>query len=286
MRPEAQTHWDEDDLELEKEFEDVASHYREQRRPGPRVPSALDRKIREQARYHIGDELRDSWIFGHVPQISLVASIFFGVGVYFVVAVDNEAPVDSHVPVVAEQQPAGEEQLREAARSSARDYRTQTNLEQDRRLPMTTPASLNALTGSWEGENSLWLDPEATPDQSDATATVETAAQKFVTISYTWAFEGKTQEGMLLIGSDDDVVQASWVDSFHMGNKIMTCDGSLLDDGGVSVTGSYTAPPGPDWGWRIEVHPLDADQFQLLMFNITPDGDESIAVEASFSRKS
>jgi hypothetical protein len=141
--------------------------------------------------------------------------------------------------------------------------------------------------GNWEGENSLWLDPEAAPDQSDATAVVGTAAgQKLVTISYTWAFRDEPQEGMLLIGSDEGVVQASWVDSFHMGDKIMTCEGTLLDDGGVSVTGAYAAPPGPDWGWRIEVRPLDPDQFQVLMFNITPDGEESIAVEANFSRQS
>jgi hypothetical protein len=55
-------------------------------------------------------------------------------------------------------------------------------------------------------------------------------------------------------------------------------------DGCMSALGSYSPPPGPDWGWRII---LDADPeagLRILMVNITPDGEEAPAIEADYTR--
>jgi hypothetical protein len=52
----------------------------------------------------------------------------------------------------------------------------------------------------------------------------------------------------------------------------------------LSVRGSYAAPPGPDWGWRIEITP-DGRTLRIVMFNIWPDGSrEDLAAEASYTR--
>ena len=64
----------------------------------------------------------------------------------------------------------------------------------------------------------------------------------------------------------------------------MPCSGSAAE-AAVSVKGHYAAPPGPDWGWRITVQLESAEQFRLIMHNITPDGEEMVAVEAVFSRE-
>ena len=64
----------------------------------------------------------------------------------------------------------------------------------------------------------------------------------------------------------------------------MPCTGHPTSAGGFSVVGSYAAPPGPDWGWRVTIEPAQDDRFALVMHNITPDGKEHLAVEAAFSR--
>ena len=65
---------------------------------------------------------------------------------------------------------------------------------------------------------------------------------------------------------------------------MMILSGTAQADGSLAVTGSYAAPPGPDWGWRITLQPLD-NQFKLLMHNVTPDGEAMLAVETLFSRE-
>jgi hypothetical protein len=43
-----------------------------------------------------------------------------------------------------------------------------------------------------------------------------------------------------------------------------------------------TAPPGPDWGWRIVLSP--GDTFRMTMYNIWPEAKEELAVEATYER--
>ena len=73
------------------------------------------------------------------------------------------------------------------------------------------------------------------------------AGESFVQFDYDWSYEGEEQAGLLLFGYDDEnVVSAAWVDSFHMSTKIMSCAGRAAD-GSADLSGSYAAPPGPDW---------------------------------------
>jgi hypothetical protein len=147
--------------------------------------------------------------------------------------------------------------------------------------------SLIGLNGSWQGPNQLWLPPAEMPYESQSMASITPMlGGKFVRIDYTWAFDGQPQEGLLLVGYEmkEDVITAVWVDSWHTSSKFMICQGVAEGDGQIVVRGSYAAPPGPDWGWRIVIGPGDGDTFRLVMYNIPPEGQEDLAVEANYTK--
>jgi Protein of unknown function (DUF1579) len=146
--------------------------------------------------------------------------------------------------------------------------------------------SLVACAGSWVGTNRL-QDPHAdSPEVSPATATVTPVlGGRFVRLDYTWAYRGTPQEGSLLIGYDAGAGEATahLTDTWHMGDKVMACRGAVEPNGEISVRGSYAAPPGPDWGWRTVVTPA-GQALRVVMYNVTPEGREELAVEAEYAR--
>jgi hypothetical protein len=153
---------------------------------------------------------------------------------------------------------------------------------------MSIPNALTQLAGEWTGAKQLWLNPTDPGRQCAATASVGTAAQgQFLTIRYTWAVDDQPQDGLLLLGSEtpDALPTAVWIDSWHMAHQFMLCAGESVGENRAAVRGAYAAPPGPDWGWRIAVEADGAAQFRLIMHIITPDGDEALAVLASFARQ-
>lgn len=150
------------------------------------------------------------------------------------------------------------------------------------------------LSGRYNGTNHLILSPAELPRRSPATAIVTPVSRgKLARLDYTWDDNGP-QEGSLLVGLQDgrDGVLVAWTDSWHMGNKLMVCDGDI-DTTTLRVLGTYTAigagaPPGPDWGWRIVIKRGEAGSFTMRMFNIAPDdngrsdGEGDLAVDAHF----
>ncbi|MCB8932510.1 MAG: DUF1579 domain-containing protein [Fimbriimonadaceae bacterium] len=152
---------------------------------------------------------------------------------------------------------------------------------------MSVPEFWKAMIGSWTGENKLWLMPGDPSSDSKATARVEPLANgKFLGVHYTWEESGETQEGFALVGASKDgtSAQATWVDSWHMGDSPMALREVPSAPGVVALLGSYPAPEGPDWGWRVEFEPGGQDHWTMRMFNITPDGQEAPAVLAEFVR--
>ncbi|MGA8346592.1 MAG: DUF1579 family protein [Isosphaeraceae bacterium] len=145
---------------------------------------------------------------------------------------------------------------------------------------------LIASAGQWAGKNRL-MDPHTNSvDESPGTAIVTPGlGDRSVRIDYTWAYHGSPQEGSLLIGYDASrgLITSQWIDSWHMGDKAMACEGPVVAGEPISVRGSYAAPAGPDLGWRIIVAIKD-QRLQVAMHNITPDGREDLAVEAEYSR--
>jgi len=288
-------HWDGDDFELEREFEEVSDAYHSKKGKPPRVPKRLERRIKELARYRIGEELRDNWIFGHIPQLSLAATLLFGVGVFYVVTLEQQskpalnkvAPQSELAAPAPSMDDATRERMEEAARMTAAEYTRKSR-------PAAAPSiagvqslradPLRQLVGTWHGENELRLSP-GRPIRKSATTARASMVGKILNVSYEWQEEGKPQTGLLLISPDDagKTVDGVWIDSWHMGTSIMNCKGHI-ENGMISMLGSYPAPSGPDWGWRIEIAQPDTNSFQVRMYNITPAGQEALAVEADYAR--
>ena len=143
---------------------------------------------------------------------------------------------------------------------------------------------LLACAGNWQGTNRLQDPHSNSPEETPSTATVTPVlGGRFVRLDYTWTYHGEPQEGSLLIGYERkiNVVTAYWIDSWHMSDKVMECRGAAVD-GEILLLGSYAAPPGPDWGWRITIATREADRFNITMHNVEPGGHESLAVESQY----
>lgn len=145
--------------------------------------------------------------------------------------------------------------------------------------------SLRGLSGNWGGTSQLWLHPGADAQESQTTAHISSVAQGQVTvIAYTWEFESERQDGMIICPSTigQDPLRSVWLDSWHMRNDLMLCEATMGHDL-VSLQGSYQAPTGPAWGWRIEIETnQDFPALVIRMTNITPDGEEALAVLAQY----
>ncbi len=146
---------------------------------------------------------------------------------------------------------------------------------------------LTEWVGEWSGTKRLWFTPDEPAKESSSSASIFLAAgDACVVFRYMWAFDGKPQDGILLVRThpEKSKLDMVWIDSLHTGGNFMEFHGEESSDGSISALGSYSAPQGPDWGWRI-VLDLDAGPgIQIRMFNITPDGDEALAVEMSYTR--
>jgi hypothetical protein len=150
--------------------------------------------------------------------------------------------------------------------------------------PMMTPDLVSQMVGEWTGTNRLWLSPDDPVRESEGRATVERIAQgQFLTVRYSWSYEGGAQDGLLLVALENPDLPAVWTDSWHMARNLMMCsvDDTAADE--LSVSGTYAAPTGPDWGWRIAVRP-ESGGFALRMYNIPPGVGEVPAVEAIYKR--
>ena len=147
-----------------------------------------------------------------------------------------------------------------------------------------TSADGSQLAGEWTGVNRLWMSPQDDPQESDGSASVTLIGQgQFLAFHYTWTYEGRPQDGLLLVGIENANATAVWTDSWHMSRNLMVCTRDSGREGTISVSGTYAAPPGPDWGWRVAIR-LEAAGLVLRMFNIPPGEAEQLAVEAVYAR--
>jgi len=154
---------------------------------------------------------------------------------------------------------------------------------------MALPPPFNDLSGEWKGSKRVFLQGEQGPvHASRIRMTIATAARNsFLMLAYTWKFETDPHEGVLLLGYDNEkqVATAAWGDSWHMSKRLLSCAGRIGRDGRFDVRGLYAAPPGPDWGWRIALQRVSAQALAIAMFNISPEGDEDIAVRIALDRE-
>ena len=153
---------------------------------------------------------------------------------------------------------------------------------------MSVRPELAKLAGSWQGSYRLHTTslPQESHDSATAARVELRVKDQFLAVEYDWEHNSKKQEGVLIVGCDENsnAVQALWTDSWHMSHKFMVCDGSMDDSGVVNVLGYYSVPDQPDRGWRTEIRPKE-DRFEVVMYNISPEGGEDIAVEAKYDRE-
>ena len=144
----------------------------------------------------------------------------------------------------------------------------------------------SAVIGEWRGTKQLYLAPPPEPAVSSPSqlSVRSIAGDSFLQFNYDWIYKDEAQSGVLLFGCDEQqAATAAWVDSFHMSSKIMFCTGAATD-GSAELRGSYEAPPGPDWGWRITIRSVSATELQIVMHNIWPEGQVDLAVQIDYTR--
>jgi hypothetical protein len=142
------------------------------------------------------------------------------------------------------------------------------------------------LAGAWKATDRLRGDPSFEGDSPSTATVTPMLGDQFVRIDYRWAQGTEPQDGVMLIGHEpaSGIVTVAWMDTWHNGDRMMVCTGTASPDGGIDVRGTYPAGPGsPDWGWRTVIS-LEAAGWTMTMFNVTPDGDEALAVEAVYRR--
>ena len=145
-------------------------------------------------------------------------------------------------------------------------------------------APFDRLVGTWTGQSTLWLDPEGEGDTQPSNVRVSTVARgKALWVDYDWTVDDTSEEGSLLIERDPKQpgYRAAWVDSWHQDRAMMVLTGD--DAEAVDVRGTYQVPGYPEWGWRIRLE-TDGERLRLLMWNISPEGNEARAVEGGYER--
>lgn len=152
---------------------------------------------------------------------------------------------------------------------------------------MTFSELQDNLIGNWTGENVLrlsWLTPPEHPSASKLT-TKKTVGGKFISLEYTWEHENAAHEGFLLLGFDgkQEIVNAAWADSWHSSDRPMPLAGKISEQNVIELFGTYQVPNHPDWGWKINIAPT-ADDLQITMYNVTPEGEDDLAVKAVYKK--
>ena len=146
---------------------------------------------------------------------------------------------------------------------------------------------LAKMAGSWTGLTQTWFGPGDPVDTSTWRGTIRSIlGGRFMLHEYTGMMMGEALSGIAIIGHHikDGKFQSAWADSFHMGTGIMLSEGS--GEGKLfEALGHYTGSgPGDVWGWRTEMQMPDNDTLIITMYNITPEGEATKAVETHYKR--
>jgi hypothetical protein len=151
---------------------------------------------------------------------------------------------------------------------------------------------LARMAGNWEGLYRLWFERDMLAAESGQRGTLRAVlGGRFLLHEYSWEFDGRSYSGVALYGYhiDEKRWECAWIDSFHCGSSIMfSHTAGDADPAHFAVLGNYgdgQTPPGPRWGWRTGIEQIDDDHLSITMTNISPDGEESRAVEVEYTRR-
>lgn len=152
---------------------------------------------------------------------------------------------------------------------------------------MAVPKFVQDAQGSWKGTSKLnlpWLPKEKQVSKCDSKLHVEIdPGHRYATIHYIWAYEGKREEGtMIVCGDEKELVEIGWSDSWHMNAGVMKLKGKYVA-GYLKTRGEYTAE-GQTWGWSVALELKDG-VFWIKMENIMPGEKAMWAVEGEYRKE-
>jgi hypothetical protein len=155
---------------------------------------------------------------------------------------------------------------------------------------MAVPKRVLEAKGLWKGQSQLnlpWLPPDKRVTESKSQLHVDTdAGDHYATITYTWEYEGKPQEGTMIVcmANKTKAVQIGWVDSWHENSEVLHLVGTEAESGEVRTKGSYGDPKEP-WGWTINLD-LVGGKLLLTMENIPHGSEPQWAVKGTYEKDS
>ena len=143
--------------------------------------------------------------------------------------------------------------------------------------------ALTAAAGQWLGTNTLQDPNTGKPEESPSTVAVTPVlGGRFVRVDYTWSYQGKPQEGSLLVGFDPESGEVSGHGSTPGTWAEKSWPASVRPPTGRSRSRAATphlpAPTGAG-GSRSRPEPL-----RITHTNIDADGTEDLAAEGVYSR--
>lgn len=148
-------------------------------------------------------------------------------------------------------------------------------------------AELARMAGQWEGRFRLWFAPGEPVDDSVQRGSIRVLLGGRVLLhEYTGHCNGEPMQGVALTAHhlDEGRYESAWAESFGTGTALMYSTGASGDPR-LSMLSSYAdGQGGPRWGWRTAIEQPDDDTLDLRMYNITPDGEEALAVEVNYRR--
>lgn len=160
--------------------------------------------------------------------------------------------------------------------------------------PTDVHTRLTRLVGRWAGTAKTYLDP-SNPDAAEAApweGSIEMLlGGRYLRFTYVSSAMGKPIAGELTLAYEkgDRIFRTSWIDSFHTGAAILVSESKPVPEGSTTTTirvlGSFFVGEGqPRWGWRSELDDPTEGALRIRMFNISPDGAESLGVDIALTR--
>jgi hypothetical protein len=129
---------------------------------------------------------------------------------------------------------------------------------------------LDHARGSWDGTNGFRLMPSDPLSEFAATGAFSLAAGGcLATLGYTWTHpQDGAQDGQLAfgMGGSDNSILALWADSWHQHPEARVCEGTVAENGVISVGCEY----GGGWRWQIILDATETDVLSMQMENVIP----------------